>query len=78
LCFRNGGKVKQKKGVDRVVWKRKKYEILDESDSSADPVISGKSSNKFEEVPFLAVARSLGTIFSWTDLKLLKIEVHFS
>ena len=51
---KSGGKVVCKSGVPRVVWNRPKM-------GHKGPV---RRSTLIDEIPFLAVARSLGTLFS--------------
>lgn len=50
-----GGKVQQKQGIPRVVWYRPKY-------PHQGPI---RRNTRIEEVPFLAVARSLGDLWSY-------------
>jgi protein phosphatase 1D len=51
----NGGAVVAKSGVNRVVWERPKL-------SHNGPV---RRSTELDRIPFLAVARSLGDLWSW-------------
>lgn len=50
-----GGSVVQKSGVNRVVWERPKI-------AHSGPV---RRSTELDKIPFLAVARSLGDLWSW-------------
>lgn len=50
-----GGKVQQKQGIHRVVWYRPKH-------PHQGPI---RRNTRIEEVPFLAVARSLGDLWSY-------------
>lgn len=50
-----GGKVLEKQGIHRVVWYRPKY-------PHQGPI---RRNTRIEEVPFLAVARSLGDLWSY-------------
>jgi protein phosphatase 1D len=50
-----GGKVLEKQGIHRVVWYRPKY-------PHQGPI---RRSTRVEEIPFLAVARSLGDLWSY-------------
>lgn len=55
--FKNGGKVVAKSGVPRVVWNRPKM-------GHKGPV---RRSTPIDEIPFLAVARSLGDLWSYNS-----------
>ena len=55
--FKNGGKVVSKSGVPRVVWNRPKM-------GHKGPV---RRSTPIDEIPFLAVARSLGDLWSYNS-----------
>ena len=51
----SGGSVVAKSGVNRVVWERPKI-------AHSGPV---RRSTELDKIPFLAVARSLGDLWSW-------------
>lgn len=75
----SGGKVMSKRGVQRVVWNRPKIE-------HRGPV---RRSTPIDEIPFLAVARSLGDLWSYNselnefivspkpDVKVIEIDESF-
>ena len=55
---RAGGKVINKSGVSRVVWKRLKYNVTPSPLGTPPP-------SDFDVIPFLAVARALGDLWSY-------------
>ena len=65
----SGGSVVQKSGVNRVVWERPKI-------AHSGPV---RRSTELDKIPFLAVARSLGDLWSWnkkTEQFVVSLRYH--